>query len=217
MTTFKNLLQQKTIFCPKCSRSMFVGLNCRYISHTLKHTAINSIFVLLAVVFLISFYPSSISVMSAKKNAPKKYVTDEYRQQEKVVSQILLRFSSMERDQIRKITQIILKNSQNKNLDPKLIASIIVVESSGNSLAISAKKAVGIMQIHVPTWGRVVNFAERNPFDPEVNIDMGTTILADYLKRYQLLETALSAYEGSLGLPSSYPAKVLAIYYSRLQ
>ena len=60
--------------------------------------------------------------MSAKKNAPKKYVTDEYRQQEKVVSQILLRFSSMERDQIRKITQIILKNSQNKNLDPKLIA-----------------------------------------------------------------------------------------------
>ena len=84
-------------------------------------------------------------------------------------------------------------------------------------MEISAKKAVGIMQIHVPTWGRVVNFSERNPFDPEVNIDMGTTILADYLKRYKLLETALSAYEGSLSLPSSYPAKVLAIYYSRLQ
>ncbi len=67
----------------------------------------------------------------------------------------------------------------------------------GIPTAISEAKSVGLMQVHVPTWGGVIDFTERNPFDPEVNIDVGTTILADYIKRYKDLDTALAAYEGT--------------------
>ena len=65
----------------------------------------------------------------------------------------------------------------------------------------------------MPTWGSVIDFTERNPFDPEVNIDLGTTILADYLKRYKDLDTALAAYEGTHDPETSeYLAKVMEVY-----
>jgi hypothetical protein len=68
------------------------------------------------------------------------------------------------------------------------------------------------MQVHVPTWGGVIDFTERNPFDPEVNIDLGTTILADYLKRYKDLDTALAAYEGTTIPKRASIAKVMEVY-----
>ena len=72
------------------------------------------------------------------------------------------------------------------------------------------------MQVHVPTWGAVVDFTEKNPFDPEVNIDIGTTILADYLGRYKNIEYALAAYEGSQDpTQSEYSGKVMDVYHSR--
>ena len=59
----------------------------------------------------------------------------------------------------------------------------------------------------------MIDFTERNPFDPEVNIDLGTTILADYLKRYKDLDTALAAYEGTHHPETSeYLAKVMEVY-----
>jgi soluble lytic murein transglycosylase-like protein len=59
----------------------------------------------------------------------------------------------------------------------------------------------------------VIDFTERNPFDPEVNIDVGTTILADYIKRYKDLGTALTAYEGNRDPDTSeYLAKVMEVY-----
>jgi soluble lytic murein transglycosylase-like protein len=39
------------------------------------------------------------------------------------------------------------------NVDPQLVASIIIVESGANPFAISESDSVGIMQIHLPTWG----------------------------------------------------------------
>ena len=65
----------------------------------------------------------------------------------------------------------------------------------------------------MPTWGGVIDFTERNPFDPEVNIDVGTTILADYIKRYKDLDTALAAYEGTHNPETSeYLGKVMEVY-----
>ena len=62
-----------------------------------------------------------------------------------------------------------------------------------------------------------MDFTEKNPFDPEVNIEIGTGILASYLKRCKDLESALVAYEGSHDIAASeYLTKVMQIYRTRV-
>jgi soluble lytic murein transglycosylase-like protein len=184
--------------------------------HLARHTFVNKLLILFAALVLISIAPSTISIMSAKKVGLANYISDEQYRQEKIVQATLRRYSDMKREEINKLTKIIVRHAQDKMLDPKLVASVIVVESRGIPTAISGAKSVGLMQIHVPTWGGVIDFTERNPFDPEVNIDLGTTILADYLKRYKDLNTALAAYEGTHDPDQSeYLAKVLEIYLGK--
>lgn len=216
MSTLHKLIYQRIIFCHRCRRSMFVGMNTRYFCHLMRHTGINKLIILLAVTGSISLYPSSISIMSARKVGLANYITEEQYRQERIVRSTLKKFSNIKAEDVSKLTKIIVRHSLEKKLDPKLVASIIVVESRGNPLAISAAKAVGIMQIHVPTWGEIVDFTENNPFDPEVNIDIGTSILADYLKRTKDLESALIAYEGSHDpAECEYPSKVMEVYRYR--
>jgi soluble lytic murein transglycosylase-like protein len=217
MSALHKLMYQRILFCHKCHRSMFVGLNRRYFCHLVKHTAINKLLILLAVLGLISLYPSTISIMSAKKIGLASYVSDKEFRQEKIVQATLKRFANVNGVEVSNLSKIIVRHSLQKKLDPKLVAAIIVVESNGNPLAISGSKSVGIMQIHLPTWSNVVDFTEKNPFDPEVNIEIGTGILANYLKRSKDVESALVAYEGSHDIAESeYLAKVMEIYRTRV-
>jgi soluble lytic murein transglycosylase-like protein len=217
MSALHKLMYQRILFCHKCHRSMFVGLNRRYFCHLVKHTAINKLLILLAVLGLISLYPSTISIMSAKKIGLASYVSDKEFRQEKIVQATLKRFANVSGVEVSNLSKIIVRHSLQKKLDPKLVAAIIVVESNGNPLAISGSKSVGIMQIHLPTWSNVVDFTEKNPFDPEVNIEIGTGILANYLKRSKDIESALVAYEGSHDIAESeYLAKVMEIYRTRV-
>ncbi len=214
MSALHKMLYQRIIFCHRCRRSMFVGLNTRYFCHLAKHTVINRILILAAVPGLISLYPASISIMSAKKVGLANYISEEQLKQEKAVRSLLARHSDLESEDVNKLTKIIVRHAVNKKLDPRLVAAIVVVESRGNATAISGAKSVGLMQVHIPTWGTVVDFTERNPFDPEVNIDIGTTILADYLKRCENIDSALAAYQGSQDpSQSEYVSKVMEIYH----
>ena len=195
---------------------MFVGFNTRYLVHLARHTVVNKLLIFCAVLIVISAAPSTISIMSSKKVGLANYISDEQYKQEKIVQTTLRRHLDINREEINKLTKIIVRHAQSKMLDPKLVASIIVVESHGKATAISEAKSVGLMQIHVPTWGSIVDFTEKNPFDPEVNIDIGTTILADYLKRYKDLDTALAAYEGTHDPnESEYLSKVMDVYRPR--
>ena len=213
MSAMHKLLYQRIIFCNKCRRSMFVGLNARYFIHLARHTAVNRLLVFAAVLGFISFAPSTISIMSGRKVGLANFISEEQLKEEKIVQTTLKKYSAIKPEQINRLTKIIVRHAQTKKLDPKLVAAIIVVESHGNATAISEAKSVGLMQVHVPTWGGVVDFTERNPFDPEVNIDIGTTILADYLKRYKDLDTALAAYEGTHDPEvSEYLGKVMDVY-----
>jgi soluble lytic murein transglycosylase-like protein len=81
------------------------------------------------------------------------FVSEEQLKQEKIVQATLQKHSGIKPEQINRLTKIIVRHAQTKKLDPKLIASIIVVESRGNPTAISEAKSVGLMQVHVPTWG----------------------------------------------------------------
>ena len=195
---------------------MFVGLNSSYIFHLIRHTAVNKFLILLAVLALISIYPSTISIMSARKVGLADFVSEEQYQQEKKVRNLLKRHADVSDVDLQKLTICIVRNAMSKKLDPRLVAAVVVVESRGNPTAISPSKSVGLMQILVPTWAAKIDFTEKNPFDPDVNIDIGTTILANYISHSRDLESALLAYVGAEDPSTSqYVSKVLEIYNSR--
>ena len=78
------------------------------------------------------------------------------------------------------------------SLDPKLIASVISVESNFNSQAVSSKSALGLMQLEPKT---AVELSVGDVFDPKQNIDGGARYLRQLLDRYsQDLILTLAAY-----------------------
>src|SRR6185295_775258 len=82
------------------------------------------------------------------------------------------------------VAQAIVRSSRRHDLDPRLVASILIVESRGNPFAISSADAVGVMQIHVPTWARTIEEEGIDLFKIEDNVDFGVRILRAYVKRY---------------------------------
>ena len=94
----------------------------------------------------------------------------------------------------------------------------MIVESRGDQFAVSGKDAVGLMQIHLPTWGETVDRENINLFKIEDNIDFGARILKDYVRRFGIWE-GVKRYNGFIpGDPiweesaATYLAKVQEVY-----
>ncbi|MGB5132735.1 MAG: lytic transglycosylase domain-containing protein [Steroidobacteraceae bacterium] len=99
---------------------------------------------------------------------------------------------------------------------PQLVLAVIDVESSFNPFAVSSAGAVGMMQV-MPFWPRELGLTTRDLLDVEMNIRMGTSILAYYLERERGdYRRALARYNGSLGR-RSYPDLVLGRLNARWQ
>lgn len=99
-------------------------------------------------------------------------------------------------------------------IDPLLIVAVMAVESSFNPFAESQGGAQGLMQIiprfHMDKIGAAAGADAL--FDPQLNIQVGTAVLREGLKRFGDLEAALQYYGGALDDPAaSYARKVLAI------
>ena len=98
-------------------------------------------------------------------------------------------------------------------LDPLLIIAVISIESRFNPIAESVKGAKGLMQI-IPKYHteKLQEFGGvETVFDPEINIQVGTQVLREYLRRFGDTETALQMYAGALDDPTSqYAGKVFA-------
>jgi soluble lytic murein transglycosylase-like protein len=77
------------------------------------------------------------------------------------------------------------------SLDSSLIASVIHAESSGDSQAVSASGAKGLMQLMDST---AVQYDVSKPFDPQENITGGSRYLRDLIDRFGDLKLALAAY-----------------------
>ncbi|MGA8048690.1 MAG: transglycosylase SLT domain-containing protein [Burkholderiales bacterium] len=98
-------------------------------------------------------------------------------------------------------------------VDPLLILAVMAVESRYNPVAESNVGAMGLMQV-LPKFhlDKLSQHGGKDALlDPEVNIQVGTQILREYLKRFGETETALQVYAGAIDEPTSqYASKVLA-------
>jgi soluble lytic murein transglycosylase-like protein len=101
----------------------------------------------------------------------------------------------------RRFQGLIDKHATLQQLDPALVKAVIAVESSFEPEAVSAKGAVGLMQIIPETGERygVVGDAKRSVEqklrDPAINLGVGTRYLHDLLALFENnLDLALAAY-----------------------
>lgn len=95
--------------------------------------------------------------------------------------------------------------SEEYDIDPLLVASIIKVESGYYKTAQSHKGAKGLMQI-TPSTGEwiagqmgIVNFNSDQLYDPKTNIMMGCWYLHNLKKQFENIELILAAYNGGRG------------------
>ena len=100
------------------------------------------------------------------------------------------------------------------NVDPYLIMALMATESSFNPRAQSRVGAQGLMQVHTKMHKkRFKPYGSTDTvWEPKVNIQVGSSILSDYLKRYGGSERrALKAYVGAARMShdGGYGNKVL--------
>jgi soluble lytic murein transglycosylase-like protein len=97
-------------------------------------------------------------------------------------------------------------------LDPLLIIAVIAIESRFNPIAESVAGAKGLMQI-IPKYhgDKLEEFGGAQAvFDPETNIQVGSKILREYIRRTGNLGMGLQMYAGALGdNEDQYTRKVL--------
>jgi soluble lytic murein transglycosylase-like protein len=95
-------------------------------------------------------------------------------------------------------------------LSPSLVLAVIEVESSFDRFAVSRSGARGLMQV-MPFWKKEIGHPRDDLFYPPTNLRYGCTILRYYMDRFgDELESALAQYNGSLGLQTGYPTRVLS-------
>jgi len=91
-----------------------------------------------------------------------------------------------------RLDRIVRDAAERHALDPALVKAVITTESGWNPHAVSNKGAVGLMQL-IP--GTAQRFGVGNAYDPEQNIEGGTSYLRSLLDRYNGdLAKSLAAY-----------------------
>ncbi len=223
---------QPIAFCSRC-RGMRVGCNSRYIVHCLickKWLSQSSklLFVMILASLLVLAFSSPGSLVFSDE-------TSEEAIQEATVEAAgigvenpavmaiegFLDRYKVDGGQRGRIASAIVNSGRKYDVDPFLIASIMIVESRANPFAISGADAIGIMQIHLPTWGQQADEEGINLFKIEDNVEFGARILKDYVRQFGLWE-GVKRYKGwNIGNPNSalsvseYVGKVQRIYANR--
>lgn len=125
-------------------------------------------------------------------------------------------------DKILRWCDLISQYAGQRNLDPDLLAALILQESGGNPQAYSHSGAVGLMQV-MPRNGLAAGFMCKNGpcfkdrptinelEDPEFNISYGSKMLAGLINKKGSVREALKSY-GPMDVGYSYSDTVLSIY-----
>lgn len=127
-------------------------------------------------------------------------------------------------ESVRQWCALIETSARQHGLEPKLVASVMLQESRGESQAVSRSGAIGLMQV-MPRDGKAATFmcingpcfADRPSiqelFDPQFNVSYGTQLLAGLIQRNGSVRDGLRAY-GPRDSGYSYADIVLQIYNS---
>jgi hypothetical protein len=219
---------QPIAFCNRC-RGMKVGWNKRYILHCLacQEWVSKSYKLLILTVVLSSFvfaFPVNTGVVLTDPVAPiisapvaEASVVPSPRFDGAAAVEKMLALHGVAKDRLPRVTQAIMASSLKYSVDPKLVASIVIVESMANPFAVSEADSVGVMQIHLGTWGKIADTENINLFKVEDNVDFGVRILRDYIADNGIWEGVVR-YKGRLDTPEShqeaddYVRKVQGIY-----
>lgn len=95
---------------------------------------------------------------------------------------------------------IIYAESEKNSIDASLVFAIIKAESKLNANAKSGAGAVGLMQVMLPTANYILSLegeseiTEKELFDPETNIQIGTKYLAYLIDKFEIVDVAICAY-----------------------
>ena len=170
---------------------------------------------MLVSIFFLSLFTSLISapqvVWASNTNPAKSADNDNSRQG----------ISSNFPHSIQQWKEIIERNAINLNLDPNLIASVIMQESGGDAQAYSSSGAVGLMQV-MPRDGLAAGFicngipcfqsrpSMQELFDPDFNIEYGSRMLNGLINKYGNWREALRFY-GPMDVGYEYADLVLLI------
>ena len=221
---------QPIAFCNRC-RGMKVGWNGHYILHCLVceewFSKSFKFLVLTAILssFLFAFPVATGRSMTDLATEPlaqpalQAATADPAVAAEKSVAAVeaLLARYGVEKDQLGRVAQAIVTSSKKYRLDPRLVASIVIVESRANPYAVSEADSMGVMQIHLGTWAEVVDRENVNLFRVEENVDFGVRLLRSYIATNGLWE-GVARYKGVTDAPESriaadeYVQKVMRIY-----
>jgi soluble lytic murein transglycosylase-like protein len=91
----------------------------------------------------------------------------------------------------------IARSARRFGLDPLLVVAIAQAESGFDAQAISAAGALGLMQVTPET---VALFGGGDPFDPAVNLEVGSRLLATLLEQFDGdMPLAIAAYNAGPG------------------
>ena len=92
---------------------------------------------------------------------------------------------------VRRFEALIQQYAKMYRLDPALVKAVIAVESAFQPDAVSAKGALGLMQLMPGTAKR---FAVSDPYNPQQNIEGGIKYLKTLLDRFPTTGLVLAAY-----------------------
>lgn len=213
---------QPIAFCNRC-RGMKVGWNKRYVLHCLlcREWVARSSKLLILTAVLSSFiftFPVSTGVLFREISQPDQATVVEASfvppaPAAGAVTSIstMLAMYGVEEGLRARVAKAIVTSSLKYNVDPRLVASIMIVESRVNPFAISESDSIGIMQIHLPTWGPLADRQGINLFKLEDNADLGVRILSGYIASHGLWG-GVARYKGQTDDPDS---KVAADEYVR--
>jgi soluble lytic murein transglycosylase-like protein len=179
-------------------------------------------FILTSILFFLLAWPSHLVGESDQATAAKR------QRMEKISSWLMSQDASLG---TAALAHRILQDSEKNNLDPVLILAVIQVESRFDQQAVSARGALGLMQVRpvvlheLAQEGKVAAGAGKDLKDPLFNVQVGISYLAHLHEMFGDIEVALIAYNwgptrirqklaAQEAIPMQYAMRVLSVHRS---